>query len=86
MGKVVDMFYARQIPSSTGKTKWTRATVDHLLSNSKYIVIVGLECYMSVQFEKAARRNIDYDKAGAPRKETRYFSHVIASFDIESRW
>ena len=38
--------------------------IDHLLSNSKYIAIVGQECYMSVQFEKSARCNIDYDKAG----------------------
>ena len=74
LGKVVDMLYAKQISSPTGKAKWTRAAIDHLLSNSKYIAIVGLECYMSVQFEKAARCNIDYDKAGTPRKENRYVS------------
>lgn len=77
LGKVVDMLYAKQIPSPTGKVKWTRAAVDHLLSNSKYIAIVGLESYMSVQFEKAARCNIDYDKAGTPRKKTRYVSSVM---------
>lgn len=74
LGKVADMLYTKQISSPTGKEKWTRAAVDHLLSNSKYIAIVGLESYMSVQFEKANRCNIDYDKAGAPRKETRYVS------------
>jgi len=36
LGKVVDMLYAKQIPSPTGKAKWTRAAVDHLLSNGKY--------------------------------------------------
>ena len=77
LGKVVDMLYAKQIPSPTGKAKWTRAAVDHLLSNAKYIVIVGLESYMSVQFEKSARCNIDYDKAGAPRKENRYVSPAM---------
>ena len=77
LGKVVDMLYAKQIPSPTGKAKWTRAAVDHLLSNSKYIAIVGLESYMSVQFEKSARCNIDYDKVGTPRKETRYVSPVM---------
>lgn len=77
LGKVVDMLYAKQIPSPTGKTKWTRAAVDHLLSNSKYIAIVGLESYMSVQFEKSARCNIDYDKAGTPRKENRYVSPAM---------
>ena len=68
LGKVVAMLYAKQISSPTWKTKWTRAAADHLLS------IVGLECYMSVQFDKAARCNIDYDKAGTPRKENRYVS------------
>ena len=77
LGKVVDMLYAKQIPSPTGKAKWTRAAVDHLLSNSKYIAIVGLEFYMNVQFEKSARCNIDFDKVGAPRKETRYVSPAM---------
>lgn len=77
LGKVVDMLYTKQISSPTGKTKWTRAAVDHLLSNSKYIAIVGLKSYMSVQFEKSDRCNVDYDKAGAPRKETRYVSPAM---------
>lgn len=77
LGKVVDLLYAKQINSPTGKAKWTRTTIDHLLSNPKYIAIVGLECYMSVQFEKSARCNIDYDKAGALRKETRYVSPAM---------
>ena len=37
LGKVVDMLYSKQISSPTGKTKWTRAAVDHLLSNGKYV-------------------------------------------------
>lgn len=77
LGKVVDMLYAKQISSPTGKAKWTRAAVDHLLSNSKYIAIVGLESHMSVQFEKSARCSVDYDRAGAPRKETRYVSPAM---------
>lgn len=77
LGKVVDMLCAKQIPSPTGKAKWTQVSVDHFLSNSKYIPIVGLESYLSVQFEKAARCNIDSDKAGARRKETCYVSSVM---------
>ncbi len=77
LGKVVDMLYVRQIPSPTGKIIWTRAMVDHLLSNSKYIAIVGLESYMNVQFEKTARCNVDYDKVSAPRKETCYVSPTM---------
>ena len=33
---------------------------------------------MSVQFEKSTRCNIDYDKADAPRKETRYVSPAMS--------
>ncbi|MGI6028516.1 MAG: recombinase family protein [Candidatus Heteroscillospira sp.] len=77
LGKVVDMLYREDIPSPTGKPKWTRAAVDHLLSNSKYIVIVGLDTFMDVQFEKEARCNIDYDKASRPRKSSRYVSPAM---------
>lgn len=59
LGKVVDMLHSKQISSPTGKLKWTRATVDHLLSNGKYVAVVGLEKFLDVQFEKAARCNID---------------------------
>ena len=72
LGKVVDMLYKKQIPSPTGKAKWTRAAVDHLLSNSKYIAV--FESFTDVQFEKSARCNVDYDKAGSPRRPTRYVS------------
>ncbi len=74
LGKVVDMLSTERILSPTGKQKWTRAAVDHLLSNSKYIAIVGLETYMDVQFEKSDRCNVDYDKANTPRRSTRYVS------------
>ena len=74
LGKVVDMLQAKQVPSPTGKAKWTRAAVDHVLSNSKYISIVSFEPFTDVQFEKSARCNVDYDKAGSPRRSTRYVS------------
>ena len=74
LGKVVDMRFKKQIPSPTGKAKWIRAAVDHLPSNSKCIAIVGFEFFTAVQFEKSARCNIDYGKAGSPRRSTRYIS------------
>lgn len=82
MGKVVDMLHSKQISSPTGKLKWTRATVDHLLSNGKYVAVVGLEKFLDVQFEKAARCNIDYDKDGAPRKDTRYVSPAVVQIQF----
>ncbi len=77
LGKVADMLYAKSIPSPTGKPRWTRAAIDKLLSNAKYIPMVGLTTYMDVQFEKNRRCNVDYDQAGHPRKVERYQSPVL---------
>ena len=77
LGKIVDMLFVKGIPSPTGNAKWTRTAVDKLLSNAKYIPIVSMETYMDVQFERNRRCNVDYDKAGHPRKSVRYRSPSI---------
>ena len=77
LGKIVDMLFAKGVPSPRGNLKWTRAAVDKILSNAKYIPIVGMETYMDAQFEKNRRCNVDYDKAGHPRKAVRYCSPYI---------
>ena len=74
LGKIVDMLFTKGIPSPTGNPKWTRAAVDKLLANKKYIPIIGMKTYLDAQFEKDRRCNVDYDKTGHPRKSTRYQS------------
>ena len=74
LGKIVDMLHAKGILSPSSNPKWGRAAVDKLLSNAKYIPIVGARTYMDAQFERERRCNVDYDKAGHPRKATRYQS------------
>lgn len=74
LGKIVDMLFVKGVSSPTGKSKWTRAAVDKLLANKKYIPIVGVKVYLDTQFEKNRRCNVDYDMAGHPRKTTRYQS------------
>ena len=74
LGKIVDMLFTKGIPSPTGNSKWTRASVDKLLSNAKYIPVVSMETYMDAQFERNRRCNVDYDKSGHPRKTVRYRS------------
>ena len=69
--------FKKGVVSPTGKVKWTRAAVDKLLANKKYIPLVGIKIYMDTQFEKARRCNVDYDKAGYPRKAVRYQSPVF---------
>lgn len=77
LGKVVDMLFAKGIPSPTGKPRWTRASVDKLLGNAKYIPMVGLTTYVDTQFEKDRRCNVDYDQAGCPIKTERYQSPIL---------
>ena len=77
LGKIVDMLFTKDIASPTGNSKWTRAAVDKLLANKKYIPIVGLGVYMDAQFERDRRCNVNYDKAGHPRKATRYRSPAL---------
>ena len=72
--KIVDVLFTKGIPSPTGNSKWTRAAVDKLLANKKYIPIVGMKVYLDAQFERERRCNVDYDKAGHPRKSIRYQS------------
>lgn len=74
LGKIVDMLFTKGIPSPTGNPKWTRAAVDKLLANKKYIPIVGIKVYLDAQFEKNYRCNVDYDKVGHLRKVARYRS------------
>ena len=77
LGKIVDMLFAKGIPSPTGKPKWTRTAVDKLLANKKYNTIIGINVYLDAQFEKNHRCNVDYDRTGHPRKSTRYQSTSI---------
>ena len=80
LGKIVDMLFAKDISSPTGNPKWTRAAVDKLLANKRYIPIVGVKVYLDAQFEKNHRCNVDYDIAGHPRKSTRY---QVPSIEME---
>lgn len=61
--KVVDMLYKKPISPPSGKAKWTHAAVYHLLSNPKYIVVVGFESFTDVQFETFTHCNVDYNQA-----------------------
>lgn len=77
LGKIVNMLFVKSISSPTGKSKWTKAAVDKLLVNKKYIPIVGISKYMDAQLERDRQCNVDYDKAGHPRKSTRYQSPFL---------
>ena len=57
-------------PPPTGKAKRTRAAGKTIFSLTENMwLIIGLKNFLDVQFEKAARCNIDYDKAGLAEKK-----------------
>lgn len=68
LGKVVDMLSEKRILSPTEKERWTRAAIDKLLSNAKYIPIVGTEAYMNVQFEKSIDAISTTTRPAAPER------------------
>ena len=59
LGKIVDMLFVKCKSSPTENSKWARTAVDKLLTNQKYIPIVGVNAYMNTQFEKSRRCNVD---------------------------
>jgi len=81
LGGLARMLESRGIPSPSGNKCWGRATIDKLLSSSRYVpLIISLELYTAVQFEKAARSNQELNNDGSTqRKATRYNSKNVLS-------
>jgi len=81
LGGLARMLESRNIPSPSGNKCWGRAAIDKLLSSSKYVpLIISLELYTAVQFEKAARSNQELNNDGSTqRKATRYNSKNVLS-------
>lgn len=81
LGGLARMLECRGIPSPSGNKCWGRAAIDKLLFSSKYVpLIISLELYTAVQFEKAARTNQELNNDGSTqRKATRYNSRYVLS-------
>lgn len=75
LGKIVDHLEARNILSPTGRPKWTRAAIDKMLKNHKYIAILGLHGYLITQADREFRSNIEEDSG--KRKTTRHCSEKV---------
>ena len=81
LGGLAGMLESRDIPSPSWNTCWGQAAIDKLLSSSKYVpLIISLELYIAVQFEKAVRSNQELNNDGSTqRKATRYNSKNVLS-------
>lgn len=81
LGGLARMLESLGIPSPSGNKCWGRAAIDKLLASSKYVrLIISLEQYTAVQFEKEARSNQEINSDGSTqRKATRYNSKNVLS-------
>lgn len=75
LGKIVDHLEARNIFSPTGNPRWTRAAIDKMLKNRKYIAILGWDGYLITQADREFRSNINEDSG--KRKATRHCSEKV---------
>lgn len=77
LGGIIEYLKQSNTLSPTGKTEWTRATVDNILFNKKYVpCIISLEQFIAIQFEKDKRTNL---QPNDKRKTVRYNSQNVLS-------
>ena len=76
LGGIANALKAQNILSPTGNPIWTRAAIDKLLSNGRYVpYIISEEQFWKSQLEKERRTNMDDDS----RKTARYNSQNVLS-------
>jgi len=77
LGGIAECLQEKQILSPSGNETWSRAAIDKILSNKKYIpTIIPFEKYVAVQFEKDKRSNVQDNNV---RKTARYNSQNVLS-------
>ena len=75
--QLIERLHEANIPSTSGKEKWSSAMLHKMLSDSRYIPLVGFEQYIAVEFELEKRSNRDENTGN--RKTTRYHSENVLS-------
>ena len=75
--QLIEQLHEENIPSPSGKEKWSSAMLHKMLSDSRYIPLVGFEQYIAAQFELEKRSNRDENTGN--RKTTRYHSWDVLS-------
>ena len=77
LGGIAQSLESQHIPSPSGNETWSRAAIDKILSNKKYIgTIIPFGKYVEVQFEKEQRSNLQPNNT---RKTARYNSQNVLS-------
>ena len=77
LGRTVDMLHEKQIPSPSGKERWSTAVLFDILTDGRYVHLVGFERFVASRFETDRRSRFDQDTG--KRKATRYHSKNVLS-------
>jgi hypothetical protein len=77
LGRTVDMLHEKQIPSPSGKERWSTAVLFDILTDGRYVHLVGFERFVASRFETDRRSRFDQDTG--KRKATRYHSINVLS-------
>ena len=76
LGGIADALKTQNIPSPTGNPLWTRAAIDKILSNGRYVPSIITEAqFWQAQIERERRTNTDDNG----RKAARYNSQNVLS-------
>ena len=75
--QLIERLHEESVSSPSGKEKWSSAMLYKMLSDSRYIPLVGFEQYVAVQFELEKRSN--RDEYTGNRKTARYHSGNVLS-------
>ena len=60
LGGIADTLKSQSIPSPTGNPNWTRAAIDKILSNGRYVpYVITEEQFWDVQLERERRTIIE---------------------------
>lgn len=82
LGAIAAELEASQVVTPSGNPKWSRSVIDKILSNGKYVpYVVSMELFVTAQFEKESRTNIQTNNDGSTqRKTTRYIHNGQGDF------
>ena len=77
LGGISDMLHEKGIPTPSGKEWWATTVLFEILTNNRYLSLVGLDRYLMVQGELNKRSKYDMDTG--KRKTERYHSKNVLS-------
>jgi len=77
LGGVSQMLFEKQVSTPSGKDRWATTVLFDILTDGRYVHLVGFERFIAARFETEWRSRFDQDTG--KRKTTRYHSKNVLS-------